>query len=213
MLDNVKLSESDYPDAVKEVVTRSRLTIMELNEGEDTALEQCKEGETSDYSDDEYATSMSDDDFHHRWEDYVDWHYDRSPVVDVLTADEDVRMVRNAENNDGQGPTFRMGNEDKLDLCSEPGGRAKLDLSPTEAVMKVDIFGVDYVTNGDITVNRSDSAGVSDTNEDEIMMVSMITADVIQGSTGIVCVRSVGNNRNCRPIWTLHYVKRTLYGI
>ena len=224
LLDDVKLSESDYPDAVKEVVIRSRLTIMELNEGEDTPLEQCKEGETSDYSDDEYATSMSDDDFHHRLEDYVDWHYDRSPVVDVLTADEDFRTVRNAENNDGQGPTFRMGNEDKLDLCSEPGGRAKLDLSPTEAVVKVDIFGVNYVTNGDITVNRRDSAGVSDTNEDEIMKVSMITADVTQGSTsshnnnppGIqdcVCVRSMGNNMNCRPIWTLNYVKRTLYGI
>ena len=84
VLDDVKLSESDYPDAVKEVVIRSRLTItMELNEGEDTPLEQCKEGETSDYSDDEYATSMSDDDFHDRLEDYEDWHYNRSPVVDV----------------------------------------------------------------------------------------------------------------------------------
>ena len=146
-------------------------------------MEQCKEGETSDYSDDEYATSMYDDEFHHRWEDYVDWHYDTSPVVPVITADEDIRTVRNAENNDGQGPTFRMGNEDKPDLYSEPGGRAKSDLSPEEAVRKLDIFSVDYVTNGDITVNRRDSAGVSDTNEDEIMRVSMITADVSQGST------------------------------
>ena len=108
LLDDVKLSESDYPDAVKEVVLRSRLTIMELNEREDTPLEQCKEGETSDYSDDEYASSISDDDFHHRLEDYKDWHYNRSPVVDVLTADEDFRTVRNAENNDGQGPTIHV---------------------------------------------------------------------------------------------------------
>ena len=35
LLDNVKLSESDYPDAVKEVVTRSRLTVIEFNKGED----------------------------------------------------------------------------------------------------------------------------------------------------------------------------------
>ena len=34
LLDNDKLSESDYPDAVKEVVIRSRLTIMKFNEGE-----------------------------------------------------------------------------------------------------------------------------------------------------------------------------------
>ena len=44
LLDNVKLSESDYPDAVKELVIRSRLTIMKFNEGEDTPLEQCDEG-------------------------------------------------------------------------------------------------------------------------------------------------------------------------
>ena len=58
LLDNVKLSESNYPDAVKEVVMRSRLTIMEFNEGEDTPLEQCNEGETSDYSDSEDAYSQ-----------------------------------------------------------------------------------------------------------------------------------------------------------
>ena len=143
LLDDVKLSESDYPDAVKEVVLKSRLTIMELDERDDTPLEQCKEGETSDYFDDECESSMSDDDFHHRLEDYKDWHYNMSPVVDILTADEDFRTVRNAENNDGHGPTFRTGNEDKIDLCSEPGDRAKLDLSPTEAVVKGDIFGVD----------------------------------------------------------------------
>ena len=130
LLDDVKLSESDYPDAVKEVVIRSRLTIMDINEREDTPFEQCKEGETSDYSDDEYVSSMSDDDLHHKWEDYIDWHYDTSPVVPVITADEDIRTVRNAENNDGQGPTFRMGNKDKPDLYSEPVVRAKSELTP-----------------------------------------------------------------------------------
>ena len=44
LLDDVKLSESDYPDAVKELVLKSRLTIMEINERDDTWLEQCKEG-------------------------------------------------------------------------------------------------------------------------------------------------------------------------
>ena len=183
LLDNDKLSESDYPDAVKELVLKSRLMIMEIIERDDTRLEQCKEGETSDYSDDECESSISDDDFRDRLEDYKDWHYNRSPVVDILTADEDCRAVRNAENNDGHGPTFGPGIEDKIDLCSELGDRAKLDLSPTEAIVKIDIFGVDYVTNGDITVNRRDSAGDSDTNEDENIMVSMITVDVTRGST------------------------------
>ena len=44
LLDNDKLSESNYLDAVKEVVTRSRLTIMAFNEGEDEPLEQYNEG-------------------------------------------------------------------------------------------------------------------------------------------------------------------------
>ena len=183
LLDNDKLSESDYPDAVKEVVIRSWLTIMKFNEGEDTPLEQCKEGETPDYSDDEYATSMYDAEFHHRLEDYDGWHYDTSPVAPVITVDEDIRMVRNAENNDGQGPTFRMGNEDKPDLYSEPGGRAKPEVSPEEAVRKMDIFSVDYVTNEDITFNRRGPTGLSVTNEHEIMRVSMITADESQENT------------------------------
>ena len=77
MLDNVKLSESDYPDAVKEVVTRSRLTVIEFNKGEDEPLEQYNEGETSDYSDADSTISMYKSKFDHRLEDYRDWHYDR----------------------------------------------------------------------------------------------------------------------------------------
>ena len=161
MLDNVKLSESDYPDAVKELVIRSRLTIMKFNEGEDTPLEQCDEGETSDYSDSESTTSMYRSEFHHREEDYYDWHYDKAPIVPDITADEDIRGLRNAENNDGQCPAFRDGNDDKPDLYSEPGGRAKSELSPEKAVIEIDTLSVDYVTNDDITVNMRNLAGVS----------------------------------------------------
>ena len=125
LLDNVKLSESDYPDAVKELVIRSRLTIMKFNEGEDMPLEQCDEGETSDYSDSESTTSMYRSEFHHREEDYYDWHYDKAPIVPDITADEAIGGLRNAENNDGQCPASREGNDDKADLYSEPGGRAK----------------------------------------------------------------------------------------
>ena len=58
LLDNVKLSESDYPDAVKEVVTRSRLTVIEFNKGEDQPLEQYNEGEMSDDSDVDSTINM-----------------------------------------------------------------------------------------------------------------------------------------------------------
>ena len=125
LLDNVKLSESDYPDAVKEVVTRSRLTVIEFNKGEDEPLEQCEEGETSDYSDSESTTSIYSSVCQHREEDYYDWHYDRAPIVTDITANEAIGRLRNAENNDGQCPTFTEGNDDKADLYSEPGGRAK----------------------------------------------------------------------------------------
>ena len=156
LLDNVKLSESNYPDAVKEVVTRSRLTIMAFNDGEDEPLEQYNEGETSDYSDAESTDSMYRSEFYHREEDYYDWHYDMSPIVPGIAVDEVIMTVRNAEHNDGQCPAFRKRNKGKPDLYSEPGGRAKSELSPEEAVRKIDIFSVDYVSNDDPTVNMRD---------------------------------------------------------
>ena len=64
----------------------------------------------------------------------------------------DIRTVRNAENNDDQCPAFREGNE----------GGTEVDLSPEKAMRTIDTFGVDSVTNDDITVNIRDSAGVSD---------------------------------------------------
>ena len=94
------------------VADGSRLTIMAFNEGEDEPLEQCNEGETSDYSDAESTDSMYRSEFDHREEDYYDWHYDTAPIVPGITADEVIRTDRNAENNDGQCPTFRKGNED-----------------------------------------------------------------------------------------------------
>ena len=178
LLDNDKLAESDYPDAVKEVVTRSRLTILDFNERKDTSDDSDKESTTSIY-----------DEFRHRLEDYCDWHYDTAPIVPDIAADDDIRTVRNAENNDGQCLAFRKGNEDKHDLHSEPDGRAKLEVSPEKAVRSIDTFSLDYVRNDDITVNMRDSAGISDTKENEIMRVSMITADIAQENAN-----SDGNN-------------------
>ena len=81
LLDDVKLSESDYPDAVKELVFRSRLTIMEINERDDVRFEK------SHYSDDDCDSSLSDYDCRHKLDDYKDWHYNRSPIVDSQNTD------------------------------------------------------------------------------------------------------------------------------
>ena len=192
LLDNVKLSESDYPDAVKEVVIRSRLTVIEFNKGEDEPLEQYNEGEMSDDSDADSTINMYKSKYDHHLEDYRDWHYDRAPIVPDVTADDDIRTVRNAENNDDQCPAVREGNEGGTDEHSEPGGRARSELSPGKAVRIIDTFSVDSVTNDDITVNIRDSAGVSDMHDDEIRMVSMITVDVSQGNTNSHSNNSLG---------------------
>ena len=164
LLDDDKLSESNYPDAVKEVVMRSRLTIMGFNECDDTPLEQGNEVESSDYWDSEDASSqcMSNDD--HREEDYYDWHYDTTPVMPGQTADDANKAVRNVNNNGDQCPALRDGDDDKHDLYSEPGGRAKSDLTTTEAVIENDILGVDYA--------------ILDTDEQLVTRVSMITSEV-----------------------------------
>ena len=134
LLDNVKLSESDYPDAVKEVVTRSRLTVIEFNKGEDQPLEQYNEGEMSDDSDVDSTINMYKSKYDHNLEDYRDWHYDRAPIVPDVTADNDIGTVRNADNNDGQCRAVGKGNEVGTDEHSEPGGRANSELSPEKTV-------------------------------------------------------------------------------
>ena len=183
LLDNVKLSESDYPDAVKEIVTRSRLTVIEFNKGEDQPLEQYNEGEMSDDSDADSTINMYKSKYDHNLEDYRDWHYDRAPIVPDVTADDDIGTVRNADNNDGQCRAVREGNEVGTDEHSEPGGRARSELSSEKTVRLIDTFGVNLVINDDITVNIRDSTGASHMQDDEIRMVSMITVDVSQGHT------------------------------
>ena len=74
-----------------------------------------------------------------------DWHYDRAPTVPDVTADDDIGTVRNADNNDGQFPAVREGNEVGTDKHSEPGGGARSELSPEKAMRIIDTFDVDSV--------------------------------------------------------------------
>ena len=183
LLDNVKLSESDYPDAVKEVVTRFRLTIIELNKGEDIPLEQYIEGEMSDDSDADSSINRYKSEYDHNLEDYRDWHYNRAPVVPNETADDVSGTIRNADYYDGQCRTGREGIEVGTDEHSEPGGRARSELTPEKMGRLIDTLDVNSVINDDITVIIRDSTGVSHRQDDEIRMVSMITVEVSQGQT------------------------------
>ena len=182
LLDNVKLSESDYPDAVKEVVTRSRLTIIELNKGEDEPLERYIEGEMSDDSDADSSINRYKSEYDHNLEDYRDWHYNRAPIVPNETADDVSGTIRNADYNDGQCRAGREGIEVGTDEHSEPGGRARSELTPEKTGRLIDTLDVNSVINDDITVTIRDSTGVSHRQDDEIRMVSMITVDVSQGT-------------------------------
>ena len=129
LLDNVKLSESDYPDAVKEVVTRSRLTIIEFNKGEDEPLEQYIEGEMSDDSDADSSINRYKSEYDHNLEDYRDWHYNRAPIVPNETADDVGGTIRNADYNDGQCQAGREEIEVGTDEHSEPGGRGEVGVN------------------------------------------------------------------------------------
>ena len=183
LLDNVKLSESDYPDAVKEVVTRSRLTIIEFNKGEDEPLEQYIEGEMSDDSDADSSINRYKSEYDHNLEDYRDWHYNRAPIVPNETADDVGGTIRNADYNDGLCQAGREEIEVGTDEHSEPGGRARSELTPEKTGRLIDTLDVNSVINDDITVTIRDSTGVSHRQEDEIIMVSMITVDASQGHT------------------------------
>ena len=183
LLDNVKLSESDYPDAVKEVVTRSRLAIIEFNKGEDEPLEQYIEGEMSDDSDADSSINRYKSEYDHNLEDYRDWHYNRAPIVPNETADDVGGTIRNADYNDGQCQAGREEIEVGTDEHSEPGGRARSELTPEKTGRLIDTLDVNSVISDDITVTIRDSTGVSHRQDDEIRMVSMITVDVSQGHT------------------------------
>ena len=131
LLDDDSLSDSKYPDAVKEVVRRSRLTIMALNEYDAPPFEQRTDDGTPGYSDSEDMSSQcmstdddSDDDFFHN----NDWHNGMNTVIPGQTADDSNRTVRNG-NNCAQCSAPENENETKSDVNSGAGrpGEVKIN--------------------------------------------------------------------------------------
>ena len=120
-LDDVKLAASNYPDAVKELVFRSRLIIMDIHGRADVRFEELHE------SDDDGDSDLSDYYCRHKLEDYKDWHYNKSPIMDGRATDAAYKSVGNADNAEGHDLTLEMEIEDKIDVCSEPDARANLN--------------------------------------------------------------------------------------
>ena len=109
-LDDVKLAASSYPDAVKELVVRSRLTIENYPS-------------TDDDSDSDSDTDTSYYECPLKIEYKDGWQYN------TYTDGLDKKYYTKAE---GHGLTLEMEIEDKMDVCSEPDTRAKFELSPNQ---------------------------------------------------------------------------------
>ena len=75
------------------------------------------------------------------------------------------------------------GNDDNSDVNSGPVGRAKSELTTTEAGIEIDSLGVDYAKYDEIPVTKRMLAGVLDTDEHLVTRVSMITAEVSRVDT------------------------------
>ena len=168
LLDGDSLSDSDFPDAVKEVVKRSRLTIMALNEYVEPPLEQRNDDGTSGGSDSEDTSSQcmsTDDDSEDDYFQYNNWHNGMK------------------DNNCPLCSASGNGNDDNSDENSGPVGRAKSELTTTEAGIEIDSLGVDYAKYDEMPVTKRMLAGVLDTDEHLVTRVSMITAEVSQVDT------------------------------
>ena len=170
-LDDVKLAASSYPDAVKELVVRSRLTI-----------------ENYPSADDDSDSDISYYECPLKVEYKGGWQYN------TYTNGPDKKYYTNKAV--GHDLTLEMEIEDKMDVCSEPDARATFELSPTKHVVALDNIGVNCIADGDVTVIRGNVDGDSDTYDDEFIRVSMISVDETRKDTSVDIHNSLGT-REC----------------
>ena len=178
-LDDVKLAASSYPDAVKELVVRSRLTIENYPSADDDS--------DSDISYYECPLKVE----------YKDgWQYN------TYTNGPDKKYYTNKAV--GHDLTLEMEIEDKMDVCSEPDARATFELSPTKHVVALDNIGVNCIADGDVTVIRGNVDGDSDTHDDEFIRVSMISVDETRKDTSVDIHNSLGTRECVIPECVTH---------
>ena len=185
-LDDVKLAESDYPDAVKELVVRSRLTMMEIHDRNDIRFELYVS------SDDESVSITSGDDCCYGMNEAREWHYFESAVVNIRTTDGDCQSMGKSGIIDGHGLTLASEIVDNLDMCSEPDARANFELSPTKHAVELDQIGVHCITDGDVTVYKGNVAGNLDTQENEYIRVSTISVDESRSGASEIVHKTIG---------------------
>ena len=174
-LDDVKLAASSYPDAVKELVVRSRLKIENYPSTDDDS------GSDSDSDTSYYECPLKVE--------YKDgWQYN------TYTDGPEKKYYTNKAV--GHDLTLEMEIEDKMDVCSEPDARATFELSPTKHVVALDNIGLNCIPDGDVPVIRGNVDGDSDMHDDEFIRVSMISVDETRRDTSVNINNSLGT-REC----------------
>ena len=174
-LDDVKLAASSYPDAVKELVVRSRLKIENYPSTDDDS-DSDSDSDTS-YYECPLKVEYKDGWQYNTYMDGPDKKYYTNKAV-------------------GHDLTLEMEIEDKMDVCSQPDARATFELSPTKHVVAIDNIGLNCIADGDVTVIRGNVDGDSDMHDDEFIRVSMISVDETRGDTSVNIHNSLGT-REC----------------
>ena len=127
-LDDITLSENDYPEIVKAFIFRYRWTLLVREERKDVRLTELYE------SDEEEDEDLSEMYFRHKLEKYWNYHDDESRKLDNEVTDECFKLIGNTGEAGFHDMTVDIEIEDKMDVESEPDARARIDVSPTTDV-------------------------------------------------------------------------------
>ena len=185
-LDNVKLAASNYPVAVKELVLRSRVTFQDIHERADRwSVEKQKLEEAGVTVESNLLYSDND-----RLEDFTipisDWCYKRPPIIPDQATDTAYSAGENADKAEGHDGTLEMDSlTENIDVCSDPDARAKLELSQTKHVIKIEDIGVNCTGDNDVTGMTENVAGDTVSHEGEYFRVSMISVEGIRNDTSV----------------------------
>ena len=211
-LDDVKLAAISYPDAVKELVVRSRFTIENYPSTDDDS-DSDSDTDTS-YYECPLKIEYKDGWQYNTYTDGLDKKYYTKAEGHGLTLEMEIEDKMDVCSDPDDRAKFEL-SPDKIDVCSEPDtrakfelstnkidvcpdpdDRAKFELSPTKHVVELDNIRVKCITDGDVTVIRENVAGDSDAHEVEYIGLSMISVDETRKDTSVDVHNSLGT-REC----------------
>ena len=128
-LDDVKLAASSYPDAVKELVVRSRLTIENYPSADDHS-DSDSDSDTS-YYECPLKVEFRDGWQYNTYTDGLDKKYYTKAEGHGLTLEMEIEDGVDVYSDPDARAKFEL-SPDKIDVCSEPDTRAKFELSPNQ---------------------------------------------------------------------------------